>query len=135
MGDFDRADLYDYVKVIKRDDYGYSSDKMLDIWNAYNEADAKSKPKKIEYDFESIAQTLMQELEDNKISTAVLMKNENIAGWWAEETAKRKKAEEAKRKKLEELKVKAEEKRQRDDLLATLTPEQKRLLGIDKKKY
>ena len=73
---------------------------------------------------------LMDELTANNLDSHILLKYPQIADWWGSVLKVRKKNAEALRKR-EEAKRKAEEdKRARDALLARLTPEERRLLGV-----
>jgi hypothetical protein len=74
--------------------------------------------------------TLMDELTANNLDSHVLLKYPEIADWWGGVLKERKKKAEALRKR-EEAKRKAEEdKHARESLLARLTPEERRLLGV-----
>ena len=73
---------------------------------------------------------LMDELTANNLDSHILLKYPQIADWWGSVLKVRKKNAEALRKR-EEAKRKAEEdKHARDALLARLTPEERRLLGV-----
>jgi hypothetical protein len=76
------------------------------------------------------ATILMDELTANGLDSHILLKYPQIADWWGGVLKDRKKKEEALRKR-EEAKRKAEEDRHaRESLLARLTSEEKRLLGV-----
>ena len=73
---------------------------------------------------------LMDELTANGLDSHILLKYPQIADWWGSVLKVRKKNAEALRKR-EEAKRKAEEdQRALDALLARLTPEERRLLGV-----
>jgi hypothetical protein len=73
---------------------------------------------------------LMDELTANNLDSHVLLKYPEIANWWGTVLKERKKKAEALRKR-EETKQKAEDdRRARESLLARLTPEERRLLGV-----
>lgn len=76
------------------------------------------------------ATILMDELTANGLDSHILLKYPQIADWWGSVLKVRKKNAEALRKR-EEAKRKAEEDaRARESLLARLTPEERRLLGV-----
>lgn len=73
---------------------------------------------------------LMDEITENNLDSHILLKYPQIANWWSDVLKERKRKEDAKRK-VEAAKRKAEkDKHDRDSLLARLTPEEKRLLGV-----
>jgi hypothetical protein len=72
----------------------------------------------------------MDELTANNLDSHILLKYPRIADWWGKVLTTRKKKEE-KRRWVEEKKRKEEEdKRAREVLVARLTPEERRLLGV-----
>ena len=77
-----------------------------------------------------IAARLMDVLVENKLDSYVLLKDSEIAEWWSGVLKERKAKEERRRKREEAKRKKQEEDRARAELLARLTPEEKRLLGI-----
>lgn len=73
---------------------------------------------------------LMDELTENNLDSHVLLKYPKIADWWGSVLRERKKKAEALRKREEARRKKEEDAHARESLLARLTPEEKRLLGI-----
>lgn len=73
---------------------------------------------------------LMDELTANGLDSHILLKYPQIADWWGSVLKVRKKNAEALRKRLEAARKQAEDARARESLLARLTPEEKRLLGV-----
>ena len=76
------------------------------------------------------ATILMDELTANGLDSHILLKYPEIADWWGGVLKERQKRAEALRKREETKRKKEEDKRARDALLARLTPEEKRLLGV-----
>jgi len=76
------------------------------------------------------ATILMDELTANNLDSHVLLKYPKIADWWGSVLRVRKKNAEALRKREEARRQKEEDKRARESLLARLTPEERRLLGV-----
>ena len=76
------------------------------------------------------ATILMDELTANGLDSHILLKYPEIADWWGGVLKERKKKEEALRKREEARRKKEEDKRALDALLARLTPEERRLLGV-----
>jgi hypothetical protein len=85
-----------------------------------------------EYDSHTsdIATTLMDELTENNLDSHILLKYPKIADWWGSVLKERKKKAEALRKREEARRQKEEDKRAREVLVARLTPEERRLLGV-----
>ena len=81
-------------------------------------------------DDREFATILMDELTANNLDSHVLLKYPKIADWWGKVLTTRKKKEEKLRKKLEAARKAAEDARARESLLARLTPEERRLLGV-----
>jgi hypothetical protein len=73
---------------------------------------------------------LMDELTTNNLDSHVLLKYPKIADWWGGILKERKKKAEALRKREEARRKKEEDARARESLLARLTPEERRLLGV-----
>lgn len=95
-------------------------DELQDDEEPYDEGD-------VDAEFATI---LMDELTANGLDSHILLKYPEIADWWGGVLKERKKKADALRKR-EEAKRKAEEdKHARESLLARLTPEEKRLLGV-----
>ena len=83
----------------------------------------------VDYNSE-FAVILMDELTENNLDSHILLKHPKIADWWGSVLKQRKEKEE-KRRWVEEKKRKEEEdKRARKVLVARLTPEERRLLGV-----
>jgi hypothetical protein len=76
------------------------------------------------------ATILMDELTANNLDSHVLLKYPKIANWWGSVLRVRKKNAEALRKREEARRKKEEDKRAREVLVARLTPEERRLLGV-----
>lgn len=83
-----------------------------------------------EEDDKEFATILMDELTENNLDSHVLLKYPKIADWWGSVLRERKKKAEALRKREEARRKKEEDAHARESLLARLTPEEKRLLGI-----
>ena len=81
-------------------------------------------------DFEAIAIRLMDLLTENKLDSYVILKDPIIAEWWGGIVKSRIAKEEKQRKIDEEKRRKAEDDHARQSLLARLTPEERRLLGL-----
>lgn len=77
-----------------------------------------------------IATILMDELTENNLDSHILLKYPKIADWWGGVLKERKKKAEALRKREEARRKKEEDARARESLLARLTPEERRLLGV-----
>jgi hypothetical protein len=73
---------------------------------------------------------LMDELTENNLDSHILLKHPKIADWWGSVLRVRKKNAEALRKREEARRKKEEDARARESLLARLTPEERRLLGV-----
>jgi hypothetical protein len=73
---------------------------------------------------------LMDELTENNLDSHILLKYPKIADWWSGVLKERKKKAEALRKREEARRKKEEDARARESLLARLTPEERRLLGV-----
>lgn len=76
------------------------------------------------------ATILMDELTANGLDSHILLKYPQIADWWGSVLKVRKKNAEAKRKREEAQRKKEEDAHARESLLARLTPEERRLLGV-----
>ena len=76
------------------------------------------------------ATILMDELTENNLDSHVLLKYPKIANWWGSVLRVRKKNAEALRKREEARRKKEEDKRAREVLVARLTLEERRLLGV-----
>lgn len=76
------------------------------------------------------ATILMDELTANNLDSHILLKYPQIADWWGSVLKERNKKAEALRKREEAKRKKEEDKRARESLLARLTPEERRLLGV-----
>lgn len=73
---------------------------------------------------------LMDELTANNLDSHILLKYPQIADWWGSVLKVRKKNAEALRKREEAKRKREEDKHARESLLARLTPEERRLLGV-----
>lgn len=76
------------------------------------------------------ATILMDELTANGLDSHILLKYPAIADWWGSVLKDRKKKAEALRKREEAKRKREEDKHARESLLARLTPEERRLLGV-----
>jgi len=111
-----------------------SQDWILDIdevdedrWSDFDRDDEDEEDDVLALDFAVI---LMDELTENNLDSHILLKHPKIADWWGGVLKQRKEKEE-KRRWVEEKKRKEEEdKRAREALVARLTPEERRLLGV-----
>ena len=113
----------------KRQDWIHSLDDLEeDRWSDF---DSDSDEGIVEEDdFEGVSTLLMDELTENNLDSHILLKYPRIANWWGGVLKQRKEKEE-KRRWVEEKKRKEEEdKRAREVLVARLTLEERRLLGV-----
>jgi len=123
----------------KTKDWIYVSDDDEEIdedrWSDFDRDDEEEDDADIGYwgqkdDNLEFAVILMDELTANNLDSHILLKYPKIAKWWGKVLTTRKKEEE-KRRWVEEKKRKEEEdKRAREALVARLTPEERRLLGV-----
>lgn len=111
-----------------------NKDEILKSWtDMYNQKNRKwmhIPDDTVEINFEEFAVTLMDELTENGLDSHILLKYPKIADWWGSVLKDRKKKAEAQRKREEARRKKEEDQRARDAVLARLTPEEKRLLGV-----
>jgi len=112
----------------KRQDWIHSLDDLEDDrWSDFDRDDEDEEDDVLALDFAVI---LMDELTENNLNSHILLKHPKIADWWGGVLKQRKEKEE-KRRWVEEKKRKEEEdKRAREALVARLTPEERRLLGV-----
>ena len=130
MGDEYKDKVIEHLMKIYQDK---SQDWILDIdevdedrWSDFD----RDSDEEIEDDFEGVSTILMDELTANNLDSHILLKYPRIAEWWGGVLKQRKEKEE-KRRWVEEKKRKEEEdKRAREALVARLTPEERRLLGV-----
>lgn len=110
----------------------YDSDDVDDEEDDWSDFDSDDEDEDLEDDFEfaAVATILMDELTANNLDSHILLKYPKIADWWGKHLAERKKKEEKKRKLAEARRKKEEDARARESLLARLTPEERRLLGV-----
>jgi hypothetical protein len=126
MDEWDRG-LIKYQQLIE--DMEWDKDEMLKSWtDMYNRMHIPDDT--VELNFEEFAVTLMDELTENGLDSHILLKYPKIADWWGSVLKDRKKKAEAQRKREEARRKKEEDQRARDAVLARLTPEEKRLLGV-----
>jgi len=113
----------------KRQDWIHSLDDLEDDrWSDFDSDEEDEDD--LEDDFEGVSTILMDELTANNLDSHILLKYPRIADWWGGVLKQRKEKEE-KRRWVEEKKRKEEEdKRAREALVARLTPEERRLLGV-----
>lgn len=77
-----------------------------------------------------IACKAMTELERNEIAEILLLKDEEVREWWAQHKEDDRQEQERVRKEAEKKAAEKELKRKKRELLARLTDEEKRILGI-----
>jgi hypothetical protein len=111
----------------KSQDWVYSLDEVEDNrWSDFDRDDEEENySTSTEY-----AVILMDELTENNLDSHILLKYPKIADWWGSVLKERKKKAEALRKREEARRQKEEDKRAREVLVARLTPEERRLLGV-----
>ena len=111
----------------KSQDWVYSLDEVEDNrWSDFDRDDEEENySTSTEY-----AVILMDELTANNLDSHILLKYPKIANWWGGVLKERKKKAEALRKREETRRQKEEDKRAREVLVARLTPEERRLLGV-----
>jgi hypothetical protein len=135
MGDEYKDKVIEHLMKIYQDK---SQDWILDIdevdedrWSDFDrDSDEEIEEDDLEDDFEGVSTILMDELTANNLDSHILLKYPRIADWWGGVLKQRKEKEE-KRRWVEEKKRKEEEdKRAREALVARLTPEERRLLGV-----
>lgn len=115
-----------WAKVAK-DDYEFPSENEdweypSDDWEDPNDEDPE--------EFEAIAIRLMDILTENKLDSYAILKDPIIAEWWGMIVKERAKKAKKLRKIEEAQRQQEEDERARQSLLARLTPEERRLLGI-----
>jgi hypothetical protein len=111
----------DWVFGVVDDDEEIDEDRWSDF-DSYSDEE--------EEDDREFATILMDELTSNNLDSHVLLKYPKIADWWGKILTARKKKAEALRKREEARRKKEEDARARESLLARLTPEERRLLGV-----
>jgi hypothetical protein len=134
MGDGYKDEMIEHLMKIYQDK---SQDWILDIdevdedrWSDFDRDSDEEIEDDLEDDFERVSTILMDELTENNLDSHILLKYPRIADWWGGVLKQRKEKEE-KRRWVEEKKRKEEEdKRAREALVARLTPEERRLLGV-----
>ena len=119
MDIYSRKNVWDYESALTDDDE-IDEDRWADF-----DCDDEEDNTGTEY-----AVILMDELTANNLDSHVLLKYPEIANWWGTVLKERKKKAEALRKREEAQRKKEEDARARESLLARLTPEEKRLLGV-----
>ena len=77
-----------------------------------------------------IACKAMQELETNGIVDLLILKDDEVGAWWGQHKEADRLEKERKANAQAEQARRIETKRQRNDLIARLTPEERKLLGI-----
>jgi hypothetical protein len=116
----------DWVFGVADEDVDLDDDRWSDF-DSYSDEDEEDD---LEDDFEGVSTILMDELTANNLDSHILLKYPRIADWWGNILTTRKKKEEKKRKAEEARRKKEEDARARESLLARLTPEERRLLGV-----
>jgi len=81
-------------------------------------------------DYKGIAEDLMNELVANGIESKILLANDKISKWWGAHQAQLAKAEAKMKAKAEAQALIEEDNRDRESLIARLSSNEKRLLGI-----
>jgi hypothetical protein len=110
--------------------YVSDDDDEEDRWSDFDSDSDEEIEDDLEDDFEGVSTILMDELTANNLDSHILLKYPRIADWWGG-VLKQRKEKEDKRRWVEEKKRKEEEdKRAREALVARLTPEERRLLGV-----
>jgi hypothetical protein len=135
MGDEYKDKVIEHLMKIYQDK---SQDWILDIdevdedrWSDFDrDSDEEIEEDDLEDDFEGVSTILMDELTANNLDSHILLKYPKIANWWGSVLKERKKKAEALRKREEARRQKEEDKRAREVLVARLTPEERRLLGV-----
>lgn len=87
-------------------------------------------PKERTYNHDKIAEILMRELEKFGKADFVILGNDEIQHWWTKVKTKEREKLEAIKRREEVIRKIEEDARAKEALLARLTPEEKRLLGI-----
>lgn len=82
------------------------------------------------HDHKTIAEKVMRELDAAGIAAKILLTDDDVAKWWSEVKAEDAKKERARLAKEAREAKKAADAELRRNTLASLTPEQKRVLGI-----
>lgn len=77
-----------------------------------------------------IACAAMTELEDNGIAEAILLRNDEVREWWEAHKIADAKAKAEKERKAAAAKEKARLKKLRKDLIAKLSPDERKALGV-----
>lgn len=77
-----------------------------------------------------IACKAMTELESNSIAEMILLRDDEVREWWEQHKEADRQEAERVRKEAEKKAAAAERKRKKAEVLARLTPEEKRILGI-----
>jgi hypothetical protein len=134
MGDGYKDEMIEHLMKIYQDK---SQDWILDIdevdedrWSDFDRDSDEEIEDDLEDDFEGVSTILMDELTENNLDSHILLKYPRIADWWGGVLKQRKEKEEALRKREEARRQKEEDKRAREVLVARLTPEERRLLGV-----
>lgn len=122
---WDRVDIDDDFSAIAEDwsdDDVEEEENDYDDWEDPNDEDPE--------EFEAIAIRLMDILTENKLDSYAILKDPIIAEWWGMIVKERAKKAKKLRKIEEAQRQQEEDERARQSLLARLTPEERRLLGI-----
>lgn len=104
----------------------------------YSDYDTKSSYSDYEYEqlkkradmLARIACKAMTELESNEVAELLLLRDDEVRVWWEQHKEGDRKEQERVRKEAEKKAAAVERKRKKAELLARLTPEEKRILGI-----
>lgn len=106
-----------------RDYYSDTNDNTVSEWQ-YRELKARADM------LARIACKSLTELEANGIAELLLLRDDEVREWWLQHKEDDRKEHERLRKEAEKKAAAAERKRKKAELLARLTPEEKRILGI-----
>lgn len=82
------------------------------------------------YAYESMLQVVLEELIKQGKADFLILKHDELRDWWGKVQTVERKKQEAIERRAEAKRKKDEDERAKADLLARLTPEEKRLLGI-----
>ncbi len=116
--------------------------RMLDLWTKFSTAKSKSgspmppppapKPSKPAPRYKAIAEAIMRELVGNGLEDLILIKNDEVREWWGDIVAEENRVRTANEKAEAERIKKLEDIKSLKELMSRLTPEEKRLLKIER---
>lgn len=82
------------------------------------------------YNYESMLRDVLEELIKQGKADFIILKHDELRHWWSKVQTIERRKQEAQERRAEAKRKKEEDKQAKADLLARLTPEEKRLLGI-----